>query len=157
MSSNWTSKMFSRPLLCRSGLVASNYKVKLFLHESHTKVLPKINLKYCAKRLCSTLNDKPTLSYRDRKRTEFDKIEKQQRLENEKFRKHRLEQMQMHPERNYYPHKFEYTMTLSNFVDQFSSLSTGEISSRNIRLCGRINKIRNYGKNLKFMDLSQKP
>ena len=81
---------------------------------------------------------------------------KQRVLESEKFMKRRLEQIQSNSHKCWYPHKFDYTMTISKFVEQFSHIKfTDNVSEAPIRLCGRVTKIRKHGKYLRFLDLHQ--
>ena len=104
---------------------------------------------------CSTI-DNLTPIEPDRIKCEQDKIQKKLKLENQKFMNLRLEQIRTHPKKSWYPHKFDYTMTLSDFVDKYSSLHDEEFSPRtHLRLCGRINKIRKHGKHLRFLDITQ--
>jgi lysyl-tRNA synthetase class 2 len=95
-------------------------------------------------------------SFENKSGTEQELILKQRHLENEKFTKMRLEQMQSNSNKNWYPHKFEYTVTISEFVAKFSSMRFGDKDAKTpIRLCGRVNKIRAHGKFLCFLDLYQ--
>ena len=83
-------------------------------------------------------------------------IEKTRGLENKQFKDLRLKEIYSDSERNWYPHKFGFTMSVSDFLDKFSSLDSSDQSEkRDISLCGRITNIRKHGKNLSFIDIRQ--
>ena len=76
--------------------------------------------------------------------------------ENKKFMDMRLKEMNSDVERNWYPHKFGYSMTVLDFNKKFSNLNDlDQVSDADIRLCGRITRIRNQGKKLNFIDIQQ--
>lgn len=76
--------------------------------------------------------------------------------ENKKFMDMRLKEMNSDVERNWYPHKFGYSMTVLDFNKKFSNLNDlDQVSDADIRLCGRITRIRKQGKKLNFIDIQQ--
>ena len=78
--------------------------------------------------------------------------------ENEKYIKLRFEQLQRQNNKSEisYPHKFESTLTVEQFVKKFEHLAAGESSKNEIvKLSGRIFSIRLSGKKLRFLDLHQ--
>ena len=77
-------------------------------------------------------------------------------LENKRFMDMRLNEMNSDAERDWYPHKFGYTMTVQDFNKKFSNINDlDQVSHADIRLCGRITRIRKQGKKLNFIDIQQ--
>jgi len=101
--------------------------------------------------LSVTANDRTSKIQED-----HSEIEKKRGLENKQFKDLRLKEMYSDSERNWYPHKFGFTMSVMDFLDKFSSLDSSDQSEkRDICLCGRITNIRKHGKNLSFIDIRQ--
>jgi len=78
--------------------------------------------------------------------------------ENEKYIKLRFEQLLQNSQKTEisYPHKFESTLTVEQFVKQFEHLKAGESSKNDVvKISGRIFSIRLSGRKLRFFDLHQ--
>jgi len=75
--------------------------------------------------------------------------------EEAKFKKLRIEQLQQ--DKFNYPHKFDYSHTLKQFRKTFDDLATGQAAetSDRVRVCGRVQSVREVGKKLKFIDILQ--
>lgn len=58
------------------------------------------------------------------------------------------------PETHPYPHKFNVTISLENFIDQYSgTINDGETLSEEVSVAGRVHSIRLSGAKLIFYDL----
>ena len=89
-------------------------------------------------------------------KSQKDRTSLKSELENEKFMKLRLDQMRLSSETTWYPHKFQNTMTVSEFIDRFSAINPEDkLPENHVRLCGRVKNIRKQGKQLSFVDLYQ--
>lgn len=54
---------------------------------------------------------------------------------------------------NPYPHKFDVTMSLTDFISKYSKLKEGEHSTDVVRVAGRLHNMRSSGQKLRFYDL----
>ena len=83
-------------------------------------------------------------------------IDKTNKRECEQFFSSRLKQITTNQHKNWFPHKFNYTMTLSEFRCEFGEMKFGDhVSDTIIKLCGRITNMRRHGKKLTFLDMYQ--
>ena len=95
-------------------------------------------------------------SKNSKEQDEISQNSKKRGLENKKFMDMRLNEMRSFSSKNWYPHKFDYTMTVPEFVNKFSNIDTSDqFANHTYRLCGRVNKIRKHGKKLSFIDINQ--
>jgi len=75
-------------------------------------------------------------------------------MSGEQYRQYRIDQLSSL--KDPYPHKFDVTISVPNFIDKYSILQAGEHDEKTIhRVSGRVHNIRASGKNLIFMDLHQ--
>ncbi|XP_031629459.1 lysine--tRNA ligase-like [Contarinia nasturtii] len=71
-----------------------------------------------------------------------------------KLRSSAVEELKKHPDTHPYPHKFNVTISLENFIEKYNeSVSDGETLPITVSVAGRIHSIRNSGAKLIFYDL----
>ena len=71
-----------------------------------------------------------------------------------KLRSAAVEELKKNPETHPYPHKFNVTLSLENFIEQYSNgVADGETLDVAVSVAGRIHSIRNSGAKLIFYDL----
>jgi lysyl-tRNA synthetase class 2 len=65
-----------------------------------------------------------------------------------------IKEMKKSPETYPYPHKFNVSMSVTEFIVKFDALcKEGEFLEQTVSLAGRVTNIRAQGKNLVFYDL----
>lgn len=71
-----------------------------------------------------------------------------------KLRSTAVEELKKRPETHPYPHKFNVTISLENFIEKYqSSIKDGETLDSTVSVAGRIHSIRGSGAKLIFYDL----
>lgn len=71
-----------------------------------------------------------------------------------KLRSAAVEELKKHPETHPYPHKFNVTISLEKFIEQYnSSIGDGETLEQTVSVAGRVHSIRLSGAKLIFYDL----
>lgn len=71
-----------------------------------------------------------------------------------KLRSAAVEKLKKTPETHPYPHKFNVTISLENFIEQYSnSIEDGQTLDTTVSVAGRIHSIRGSGAKLIFYDL----
>lgn len=71
-----------------------------------------------------------------------------------KLRSAAVEELKKRPETHPYPHKFNVTISLENFIETYSdAVGNGEKLDVTVNVAGRIHSIRNSGAKLIFYDL----
>lgn len=71
-----------------------------------------------------------------------------------KLRSAAVEELKKRPETHPYPHKFNVSISLGDFIAKYSSVGDGEtLSDVTVSVAGRIHSIRNSGAKLIFYDL----
>lgn len=71
-----------------------------------------------------------------------------------KLRSAAVEELKKRPETHPYPHKFNVTISLENFIEQYQNkINDGETLNVAVSVAGRIHSIRNSGAKLIFYDL----
>lgn len=70
-----------------------------------------------------------------------------------KLRSAAVEKFKKFPETHPYPHKFQVTSSLENFIEQYSHVGDGQTLDVIVSVAGRIHSIRGSGAKLIFYDL----
>ncbi|XP_055308674.1 lysine--tRNA ligase-like [Sitodiplosis mosellana] len=71
-----------------------------------------------------------------------------------KLRSTAVEELKKNPDTHPYPHKFNVTLSLENFIEQYNNvISDGVTLDVTVSVAGRIHSIRNSGAKLIFYDL----
>ena len=71
-----------------------------------------------------------------------------------KLRSKAVEELKKDPKTHPYPHKFHVGISLTDFIEKYSTLSDGEsLDDVEVRVAGRIHAIRESGAKLRFFDL----
>lgn len=71
-----------------------------------------------------------------------------------KLRSAAIEELKKQPETHPYPHKFNVTISLENFIEQYqNTITDGETLDVTVSVAGRIHSIRGSGAKLIFYDL----
>ena len=68
------------------------------------------------------------------------------------FKQSRLEKLQRVEK---YTHQFKSTVNIRQFRDKYECLQANNSCEEQVRLCGMITSCRDYGKNLKFVDIER--
>lgn len=70
-----------------------------------------------------------------------------------KLRSAAVDELKKRPETHPYPHKFNVTISLENFIEQYSKITDGETLSETVSVAGRVHSIRLSGAKLIFYDV----
>lgn len=70
-----------------------------------------------------------------------------------KLRSNAVEELKKRPETHPYPHKFNVTISLENFIEKYQNINDGETLGVTVSVAGRIHSIRGSGAKLIFYDV----
>lgn len=70
-----------------------------------------------------------------------------------KLRSAAVEELKKTPATHPYPHKFNVTLSLENFIEKYNNINDGETLDVTVSVAGRIHSIRGSGAKLIFYDL----